>query len=576
MKTTREIFNELYDSSQLYTTNEILNLVYNVGGTATAFNTHIVREGDSIQTALDGSSTAGGGSVIVYTGSYTGNVVVPSGVKLMAIGDVTITGDLTVDAGGEAAGSIQVSGAIKGNVGSGVKSRFKAPRILDAPRYLYNPAGLAGFYRNLWRTAVDQGGLRVRAFGDSFYDGYAQTNPHQFNCMAILRRMLQAHYNPAGVPGGMGLIGLSPAANSGRIPGLGFSGYVESTVDNSNYPFKPGSRSNTGAGGGTHYLEVTCSSAGASLDPTSAGTALPPATSLAWIGNFHQNIDWSDLLYTVDVDDVPLEVGTYVTPQAVDLVTNTKRFGYDDEDAGYRLETAPVGSVQKFRMTKTEDKYSDLFAIEHHNGDEYCGIQFDNFGVAAQHSRRLASTAQDCDTGGGTVLGQSAAFALNYAYYCSADHNIGLDGNATTMGIGHLGLAIIGYITNNYADRANATGTVAVYKESLRLAVQAIIAQNADASILIAPQWQAGHMVDSSGTSYALYVTAAKEVADEFSANVAVCDLFELSMRTLTTDIATVYNWYIESAGIVHTDHYHPNLAGHYWIADAIFKCLTM
>jgi hypothetical protein len=52
-KTEREIFNELYDSSQLYSVNEILNLVYNVGGTATAFNTHIVREGEDLQATIN-------------------------------------------------------------------------------------------------------------------------------------------------------------------------------------------------------------------------------------------------------------------------------------------------------------------------------------------------------------------------------------------------------------------------------------------------------------------------------------------------------------------------------------------
>lgn len=110
-KTTEQIMNELYGSGKLLTVEQIMNAVHDAGWKPENLLRVAENGGDYADIASAALAAESGDVILAYPGSYTGNVVLPAGVDLYAIGTVEVVGDLIATTASVVSGDVRVTGS---------------------------------------------------------------------------------------------------------------------------------------------------------------------------------------------------------------------------------------------------------------------------------------------------------------------------------------------------------------------------------------------------------------------------------------------------------------------------------
>jgi hypothetical protein len=463
-------------------------------------------------------------------------------------------------------------------------------------RTVYNPAGLKYWRASLGRTQVNQGGVDIMCLGDSFMLGLNLASWTVAPWPMLLRKKLQARFNPSGVPGGRGWIAAQPGAGS---VGLSPNGTQWGTGANDGKMVGgAGYRNSPTADTGTYELTM---GNGASVDPAVLGTALPHASDIEAVVSAGASI-----FGTVQMAK-DFAAGSYTNLETVTLAgvpsanyTSGLRFGvHQDDNNGWSVGSVPTSGVYKFKLTSLDKatKYMDLDAFIHYNGDFKCGVRVHNFGNVGKQARHIV---HDDVSVNGAVMGAVKAEGLNpifgfdddayYSLYSYAGSGVANAGDVPTNK--RVGLFIMSYGVNEYNVATSApteSDPVALYN-SLKWAIERIIALRAaplsggtalsPASILLVPQWHIAKDGTAAATDddlrthrWAEYVQVAYRLADEFPDCVAVCDIFELTGRGLKLSTNSK-NAYVDDTGMYQSDKLHPSYIGMEFIAQAVFEAL--
>jgi lysophospholipase L1-like esterase len=461
---------------------------------------------------------------------------------------------------------------------------IRAATEVNAPRHIYNPGALQYWHALKSRARGGGGGVDVMVIGDSFVEGTYITNYITYAWPQILRRLLQAKYNPSGVVGGLGFFQIRPAGygyptnpaisigtGAGQWSAAGPSGGILAKATR-----HPGTDANEAT------IELTMDQVATSAEMLSE-SALPD--SLPYCTDLECLVAASGTTYGTVALAMDAAVGSYSALATVTLETPSgKPFGLklgrvaSPDGESWTHATLPTTGTYKYKITAQASKYCDFQGYIHYADDWNCGVRLHAMAMAAQLARvwvdsgtSLLASPPVSGTGTNSELDPILDFDnVAYSAYAgaarSANKKIGL------IVIGNGGLI-------EYGIGNGVTNPQYGYPATYQAALQAIITRintlhtAPKVSILLVPQWQRGDMVDSTQTyKYAAYNAACYAVAAANSDNVAVVDMFKATRETVR--VATT-NLFIYNAGLEHTDHIHPNVAGAQFIAERVFEALV-
>jgi lysophospholipase L1-like esterase len=446
-----------------------------------------------------------------------------------------------------------------------------------SPQHVYNPSGLKYWKALRGRAKLGQGSVDVIGVGDSFTRGHGITNYLHFGWFAALRKKGQAAWNPTGVKGGLGWF---PAKLFTGIPGITADGTLwNNDLNDKTMPGGYGYRSAQGASLGTYTITT---GANLGLDPNDAGTVLPYLSDLEVVLSCGQSYYGSVNFQMDEAVGAFSDTGLTVTPASAAAALKTgMRTGRDSLDQGFHHAATPTTGAYRYQIVSVDKatKYMDLNALIHYDGDWDCGVRFHNLGFTGAQARKFVpdTVAVNGSTmGEGSTTGVNPIWDFDNPEYC-------IDTGANNK---RVGLIIISLGVNEYqATDAAQNHPIALYNslKDMLTRIKALrfdIATPKPCSVLLVPQWQiaktgaAADINDDAKTHrWAEYVQKMYDLADEFSDFVAVCDIFELTGRSLKLSTNTT-NPFVDDTGMYQSDKLHPNVIGAEFYAQAIFEAL--
>ncbi|MEN6370941.1 MAG: hypothetical protein ABFD64_02925 [Armatimonadota bacterium] len=416
----------------------------------------------------------------------------------------------------------------------------------------YNPDGLKYWRAALPRAADGCGGVDILWIAHSYGTAATVTNPVHFCYPQILRRKLQARYNPAGV-GGMGFI-------NARSVGI-------SSTNWSNY-----SGGDCTGGSGKRY-------AGNSVSPRILTLTLNDAT--AGISPYNPDALPTTLPYCTDLEAViSAGVGTSIMGKwtfgwdigagYVDLQTNIDTTAFQGQSGlracrklstadgtSWHHDTLPTTGDMKYSITAVDAaKYNDVCGFVHYRNDWDCGVRLHNFSIAGSYAV-------------GYKLQASPNVGNNGLHdFCSATRCIYPDGTRPTNKF--CGLVGIGLGVNEYFRQDT---TPDEFYANMASVINAAHTYNPYASILLLADWQI-----TTGTNplpethvWREYVDKLYQLVDAYSDYVTLIDMYAW------TGNATRAQAYLHhtNCALEGADSMHPSALGQTAYAESIYRLLT-
>lgn len=416
--------------------------------------------------------------------------------------------------------------------------------------------GLQRFRQGLGMAGKDSagtgfGGIDIACWGDSILEGYNGTDVTFDSAVHRLKVKLQERYNPSGVVGGYGFMGLAHGFGANSV--VSTVGTIISGPPFGGYQFKGGGVSGAGTSSkyftGNNGIYVRFNPALAAYKRMSVDAI----QFLGWRFGGFGTARWDVGIGSAPTIGAGSQTGTH-TQVVGSNYHSGERFG----------SSATPGFTEKISLTATDDNYvqvaGDTGGVTYvgydglfcYNGDFTCGVRLHDLSIY------------------GTRIGGQLDF-IKEAPNGSVIPSMGTGG--LTGGCTNAKLYIFNWITNDCDQGATPTTALSTFLTSYGQAIDYALSRTSKPSVLlvIPPQSNNATLAGRTtvGERYQDFVDGIYGLANARS-NVAILDLWQFFDRQTNNNTSGE----IKDAGW-YSDGVHFASQGQYCFGDLMYKILT-